>query len=85
MSEPKRESLCVDAISGPSVFLGTTWVGWAVAPLSAYLAWKFIDYKAAIVAGLVLWCAPPIIAKAEPHLIIALLRNLFFAGFYDAD
>lgn len=81
----KRGSLCVDAVNGPSVFLGSTWVGWVCAPIAAYLAWEVIGYKAAIVSFLVIWLVPPIIAKTEPFLMTALLRNLFFGDFYDAD
>lgn len=85
MPETKRQSLCIDAVNGPSVFLGSTWVGWICAPISTYLAYEVLGYKAAIIAFIVLWFGPPVIAKAEPYLATSILRNRWFGDFYDAD
>ncbi len=81
----KRRSLCIEAINAPSVFLGSTWTGHLLGIPSAWLLWKLIDYKAAIVFGGLLWQAPRLLAQTSPYLVTAFLRNLFFGEFYDAS
>jgi hypothetical protein len=81
----KRESLCVDAVNDAAIFMGTTWVGWVIAPPLAYLAGHFFGYKDAITVGIVCWFMPPIVARTEPHLFTAVVRSLFFGDYYDAD
>ncbi len=81
----KRRSLCIEAINAPSVFLGTTPMGWLLGIPAAYLAWKLIDLEAAITIGFTLWLAPRLIAKNYPHIVTAFLRNLWFSRIYDAS
>lgn len=81
----KRESLCVDAVNGPNIFLGTTWTGkiltFALTPL---VCWAF-GYKAAIITAIVCWMTPPMVDRYQPHLFKVVVRSLFFGEFHDAD
>lgn len=81
----KRRSLCVDAVNDAAILLGTTWVGWVIAPPLTYLTGHALGYKAAIMVLILSWAMPPIIAKTEPYLVTAVVRSLFFSRFYDAD
>jgi hypothetical protein len=75
----------VDAVNGPAILAGTTWIGWVTAPPLTWFAFHFFGYQAAIVTFIVCWLTPPLVERAEPHLVTAMIRSLFFADYYDAD
>lgn len=80
----RRESLCVDVINSASL-LKCLLVGFFVASISAYVIYRMLNYKVAIVVFIVGLLLPYILADEQPFLIRVVIRHLWFSESYELD